>query len=389
VSDNLFSSADASAALPPEVPDLDLLRCVGRGGFGEVWLAVNRTTGRLRAVKLIALHGGAATDLAGREIVSLKYLESQVGMQHPNLLGIHHVGKTATHLFYIMDPADDASGQAASSDPGYRPATLAQRLEAGPLPAAECLCCTRQLLSGLAQLHAAGRVHRDVKPANCLFVSGQLKLADFGLLTAANPLVSRVGTLKYMPPDGRMDARADVYAAGMVVYEMLTGLPVESFPRLGDRARAIAETPMLCGLNRLLLHACQNDAHLRYRDASEMLAALDAPDPKMSARHARRRRVIFATSVAAILAVVALMLTFWLGRPPQVNVNFVTQPFEATIEVDGKLLLQPDGRPYATPCTAAGLTAGSHHTVFKHAGLRDLDAGEINFATVREVTARW
>ena len=95
----------------------------------------------------------------------------------------------------------------------------------------------RQLLAGLASLHAAGMVHRDVKPANCLFVGGQLKLADFGLLTEAHPLVSRLGTQKYMPPDGRMDMRADVYAAGLVIYEMLSGLPVDDFPRLGRQSR--------------------------------------------------------------------------------------------------------------------------------------------------------
>ena len=196
---------------------------------------------------------------AAREISSLVRLEANLRCQHPNLLYIHHVGKTAQHLFYVMDLADDALGGPASERPEYRPATLQSRLEmaasgnsptapagwgsepanatdaadvaAVPFPPEVCLDYARQLLAGLAALHAAGMVHRDVKPANCLFVDGQLKLADFGLLTESHPLVSRLGTQRYMPPDGRMDMRADVYAAGLVIYEMLTGLPVDQFPR--------------------------------------------------------------------------------------------------------------------------------------------------------------
>ena len=188
----------------PDVPDLDLIRPVGRGGFGEVWLARSRITGHLRAVKVIPLRGLGTTDRAGREITSLTRLEASLCGQHPHLLTIHHLGKTADHPFYVMEPADDVSGSPASSDPAYRPATLQERLEGGPLSLEECFSYARQLLTGLAWLHEAGMVHRDVKPANCLFVAGELKLADFGLLTEVHPQVSRMGTEKYMPPDGRM-----------------------------------------------------------------------------------------------------------------------------------------------------------------------------------------
>ena len=236
-----------------EVPDFDLIRLIGEGAFGTVWLASNQTTGRLRAVKVIPLRSASAGSPARREIVSLKHLEAHIEDQHPNLLTIHHVGRTTEHLFYVMDLADDVSGAAASADASYRPATLEQRLEGGPLPADDCLALARQLLAGLAVLHEAGMVHRDVKPANCLFVGGQLKVADFGLLTEDGPLVSSLGTRRYMPPDGRMDAKADVYAAGLVIYQMLTGLPAESFPSLGARAREIAGNPLLQRLNRVSL----------------------------------------------------------------------------------------------------------------------------------------
>jgi serine/threonine protein kinase len=376
-------AAPAAADIPPEVPDLELLRRIGQGGFGEVWLAVNRATGRLRAVKVIPLRGHRA-DPAGREIVSLAHLEAQLGTRHENLLDIHHVGKTADYLFYIMDPADDISGGPATADSDYRPATLARRLEQGPLPTGECRETARQLLAGLAHLHAAGMIHRDVKPANCLWVGRQLKLADFGLLTAANSQASRLGTLKYMPPDGRMDARADVYATGLVLYELLTGLPAEAFPRLGTRAQEITADPELARLNRLVLRACQPAPEDRFRDAGDMLAALEAPPP-----HPPRRRLLASVVVICLLSLAAAAWLSFRPQPPRVDVNFISEPFEATIYLDGAELTQPDGTPYTTPCTARDLPGGRHHVLFKHPERGDYDAGRIDLTQTREITVRW
>ena len=100
------------------------MRPIGEGGFGRVWLARNRTTRQLRAVKVIPLNRSGTADPARREITSITRLEKNVRRQHPNLLSVHHVGQTGDHLFYIMDLADDASGGPGSSNPGYRPATL-------------------------------------------------------------------------------------------------------------------------------------------------------------------------------------------------------------------------------------------------------------------------
>ena len=124
---------DHAEQAPPEVPDFDLIRPVGSGGFGQVWLATNRTTGHLRAIKLIPLHQSGRADPAAREIGSLTRLEANLHCHHPNLLPIHHVGKTASHLFYVMDPADDVSGGPASESPDYRPATLQTPASNGPL----------------------------------------------------------------------------------------------------------------------------------------------------------------------------------------------------------------------------------------------------------------
>jgi len=409
--------------MPPELPDFELIRPIGQGGFGQVWLATNRTTGHLRAVKLIALGSPGAANPAGREITSLTRLEENLRSVHPNLSTIHHVGKTDDYLFYVMDPADDIAGKAASTDVSYRPATLRSVLDSLSdrqlLAPGQCLDYARQLLAGLASLHQAGMVHRDVKPANCLFVGGVLKLADFGLLTDAGPQVSRLGTHGYMPPDGRMDTRADVYAAGLVIYEMLTGLPAESFPRLGEAARRVAEDAISHALNRLVLRACQPDPHERFSDSRQMLdelekslsqgtsAATGGADGMTLLSRLVRRPMVAVTSCLAAVAVIVAAVTLWptdnATSPPQtpasveasaapaapasVDVSFITEPFEATIYLDGIPVLAPSGDAYTTPCTVPNLPARAHRVTFKHESCEDFDAGEIDFAPTREISA--
>jgi len=376
----------ADGPLRPDIPEFELLRCVGRGGFGEVWLGVNRATGGLRAVKLIPLRRRGSLDPAGRELVSLQHLEAQVATRHAALLAIQHVGKTNEYLYSVMDAADDVSGRAASRDPGYRPATLSNRLETGPLPSEDVLRHARQLLAGLAHLHQAGVVHRDVKPGNCLFVDRELKLADFGLLTPADPLASRLGTAKYMPPSGPMDARADVFAAGLVLYEMMTGLPPESFPSLGTQARALASDPRMRRLNQVVLRACQRSAELRFQDAQEMLDALDEPLPEVVAG---RRRLAWVAGLVSAVLLFAIATALWLSPVPFVSVNFITEPWEAEILLDGELLRDASGQPYRTPCTVDRIPARAQRVVFQKTGRPDHDAGLVDFSRVREVEFRW
>ena len=387
------------ASPPPVIPDMELLRRVGRGGFGEVWLARNLTTGGLRAVKVVPLRGATSADPAGREIVSLSRLEQTARVRDPNLVTIHHVGQTAEHLFYIMDPADDVSGGPVACGEAYRPATLAARLAAGPLSNDDCVRWTSQLLSALACLHREGLVHRDVKPANCLFIGGELKLADFGLLAQGDRSVSRVGTLAYMPPDGIMDARADVYAAGLVIYEMITGCPSHRFPSIQSRARAILADSRLTVLNRLTIKACQLDREARFPDAVDMLLALQPArlertttrQPPTAGTQVRRGRRTFRRVIAAVClaAVTVGGWAVWDGHTSalRVDVNFITEPWDAEIWLDRRQLRQPDGRPWLTPCTVPGLPRGSHSVVLKLQGQEDLELGRIDFGKTREVAA--
>jgi serine/threonine protein kinase len=390
---------------PPEVPDFELLRQVGRGGFGEVWLARNLATGHLRAIKVIPLQKGGKVDPAGREITSLTRLEANVRQKHPNLLDIQHVGRTEKHLFYVMEPADDVAGGRPQATETYQGATLENLLCGGPLTADECLRLTRELLAGLGALHKAGMVHRDVKPANCLFVDGTLKLADFGLLTESHGAVSRIGTETYMPPDGRMDMRADVFAAGLVIYEMLTGLPARRFPTLAGRAETIRRYRELAALNRLALTACQREPGQRPLDAQAMAVLLD--ELIHNHQDSRHKWPVSRTAVLGSILLAFAVIAGWMldkskerknAAPPaamaetetgEVAVSFITTPFEAEIVVDGRVLLAPGGSVYRTPVTVANLPPGEHEVVFRRDGSPDLPAGRIDFDTTGEVEARW
>lgn len=374
----------------PEIPDFDLIRPIGEGGFGRVWMARNRTTGRLRAVKLIAKSQVGAADAAGREMASITRLEATLRHHHPNLVTIHHVGQTDEHLFYVMDLADDATGPGEIVPDRYEPATLRRRLDDGPLAAEECVASARQLLSALASLHHAGMAHRDVKPANCLVIDGQVRLADFGLLTRPGLNVSRVGTEKYMPPDGRMDARADVYAAGLVIYELVTGYSADRFPRLGERSGPILADPALSVLVSVALDACSPEPHARYADAGAMLRSLERRLAAPPRRAETRRRAVLVAAASVVAAALVGGGVYWLSAGRGVDVNFITRPYEATIVVDGQTLLNGDGRPLLTPCTADDLPRGRHHVVFHHPEQAEhLDCGDVDFSTTRQIVGRW
>ena len=262
----------------PYVPDFDLIRPMGSGGFGEVWLATNRTTGQLRAVKVIPLAAPRATPIQRpAKSASLTRLEANLRCRHPNLLQIHHVGKTAEHLFYVMDPADDVSGEPASDKPDYRPATLqstAQDRTAFARRLFELRPATAGRL-GDAALGGHGPSRRE---------AGQLpvrrRTVETGRFRAVDrrpirwsPAWARKGTCR---PTDAWTCGPTSMPPGLVIYEMLSGLPVDEFPRLGRQSKAVGSSPILTGLLRLVLRACEREPEKRPADARAMLAELDS-----------------------------------------------------------------------------------------------------------------
>ena len=195
-------------------------REIGRGGFGAVYEAFDPQLGRVVALK--ALKPGRSKHPVSEEWIQ-KEAEAVAKLDHPAIVTIHDVGTCPAGAYLVMEL--------------LRGETLARRIEKGPLPVDEALRIAEQMAEGLAHAHSRRVLHRDLKPAN-VFVceDGRVKLLDFGLAhLLGTEGSSGAGTPAYMAPEQAagavVDERADVWAAGMVLGEMLTGKrPVERTP---------------------------------------------------------------------------------------------------------------------------------------------------------------
>ena len=223
----------------PTVPDYELLRRIGRGAYGDVWLARNKATGALRAAKIVWRYTFEDNRPFQREFEGIQKFE-RISREHPSQLALFHIGRNDAegYFYYVMELADDASVECgtrnaeskqagrdipiaprrAEDSPPYQSHTLRADLEHGRLPASRVLEIGLALTEALSHLHSNGLVHRDVKPSNVIFVNGRPKLADIGLVTDASDQCSIVGTEGYLPPEGPGTPQADIFALGKVLY---------------------------------------------------------------------------------------------------------------------------------------------------------------------------
>jgi len=283
----------------------ELLREVGRGGFGVVWEARDRDLGRTVAFKALRGRGEAA-----REKRLLAEAEVAARLSHPNIVTVLDVGRSDQGVYLVQEYL---TGQ-----------PLSRRLESVALPLREALHIGVELARGLAHAHAHGVVHRDLKPENVqLCDDGQVKLLDLGMAAALGRKKLEGGTPSFMAPeqaDGAPeDERTDVYALGVLLYRMLTGVaPVEvdplGRPRSISRGLEVAAAPTLGLLVESMLARSPID---RPRDAGAVLEALteiEAALPReagrtgLAARVRRGPRVRWAMAgvVAGVLLAVAL-----------------------------------------------------------------------------------
>jgi eukaryotic-like serine/threonine-protein kinase len=294
----MASALGADALVGLQLGHYRVVERIGAGGMGEVYRAQDQHLGRDVAIKV--LPPGTLSDETARKRFRNEALTLS-RLNHPNIATIHDFDTQAGVDFLVME---------------YVPGTtLSEKLAEGPLPEKEVARLGAQLAEGLTAAHEQAVIHRDLKPGNLrLTTDGRLKILDFGLARLVLPVSGNAetetlsetralaGTVPYMAPEQlrgeRVDARSDVWAAGVVLYEMATGkLPFEgkTSPAVADQILHAQTTspqrlqPRLSSrLADIILKCLEKDAENRYQSAKELQVDL--------------RRLMSPTSAASIIA---------------------------------------------------------------------------------------
>jgi serine/threonine-protein kinase len=251
---------------------------LGKGGMGEVYRADDTKLGQAVALKFI--HGAVSP-----QVLKRLYAEVRIGRQvsHPNVCRLYDVVEVAGQTFLAMEYVD-----------GEDLASLLSRI--GRLPPDKALDVARDLCAGLAAAHDKGVVHRDLKPANVMIDGrGRARLTDFGLAIAQEDVAhdASAGTPVYMSPEQlagkEVTLRSDVYALGLVLFEMFTGRRYFDAKTLGDlrsqhnesRSARLASASRLLGgaIERVILQCLEQEPEQRPASAREVIAMLPGGDP--------------------------------------------------------------------------------------------------------------
>jgi eukaryotic-like serine/threonine-protein kinase len=264
--------------MPDAIGPYTIVREIGRGGMGVVYEGWDDRLSRAVAIKTIL----RAADPTMRERFA-REARAAAAVSHPNICQLFDIGEHDGEPFLCMELLDGQS--------------LAERLASGPLAAADSLAIELAILSALAALHRRGIVHRDLKPTNVFLSANGVKLLDFGLARSASTSpdetgVTMPGTVmgspRYMAPEQvrgeEVDARSDLFAAGVVLYEMLSGRAAFSGTSAVDILHAVVHehppalmgSPAVVDLDRIIQRAVAKARDDRYQSAEEMATDLRA-----------------------------------------------------------------------------------------------------------------
>jgi eukaryotic-like serine/threonine-protein kinase len=344
----------AESYLPEEMPDLtgrtlgryEVISRLGAGGMGVVYRARDIRLKRDVAIKVLSAGSLADTDRKRRFVQEAHTASS---LNHAHIVGM-----------YDIDQVDGIDFIAMEYLPGK---SLAEILRGQPLPVADVIRYGIQIADALAAAHAAGIVHRDIKPGNIMVSSqGQVKVLDFGLAKLAEPREPGTptvtgwirGTPAYMSPEQaqgeKVDARSDIFSFGAVLYEMLTGRPAFRRQSNSESVAAILRddpepvnhvTPAVPhDLNRLVSHCLRKDRNRRYHSMADVKIALEDVGQNSAAPEDtgpnRTGRTMVAAIAAGVLSAGLGVILFLRSREASHSPPQVTQ-----LTFDSRLALNP------------------------------------------------
>ncbi len=260
-----------------QIGDYKILNELGSGGMGRVYRVRNVISDRIEAMKVLL------PDLAGRQELAARFLREiklMASLNHPNIAALRTAFTADNQLVMIMEYVEGT--------------TLAERLEHGPILAAEAVNYIDQALSALSYAHQQHVIHRDIKPSNMMLTpQGVVKLMDFGIARAGDERSltmtgTTLGSLGYMSPEQvkgeATDVRSDLYSVGVSLYEMVTGQrPFQATSDYSIMAAHVKETPkppvelqpgLPAALNEIILMAIAKDPAQRFQTAEAFRNAL-------------------------------------------------------------------------------------------------------------------
>src|SRR5262249_41243283 len=321
---------------------------LGKGGMGEVYRARDMKLKRDVAIKILPEEFSRDADRVSR---FLREAEALASLNHPNIAAIYDLKEVNGSRFLVLELVEGE--------------TLAERIARGPIPADEALTMAKQIVEALEAAHERGIIHRDLKPGNIKITpDGKVKVLDFGLAKLAEQRASTsslessptlmseatqagliLGTAAYMAPEQargkNVDKRADIWAFGVVLCEMLTGQRLFQGETVSDTLAAVLkEEPAWNRVpdkaQRLLRSCLERDPRRRLRDIGDAWRLLEEPTLPIT----KRRQSWLGWPLASLFALFAIIAAadWFLGFRPQIP------PIERSYRLS---VLPPEGASFA------------------------------------------